>query len=53
MSDWYNEDLACIHDVGFQEYALKSMPGILNIFNQINISTRLVVDLGLGTLTWC
>lgn len=49
MSNWYNEDLVYIHDVGFRDYALKSMPGILEILTRNNIQTGLVVDLGCGT----
>jgi SAM-dependent methyltransferase len=49
MTDWYNEDLAYIHDVGFRDYAVKSMPGILEILQHNQISTGLVVDLGCGS----
>jgi SAM-dependent methyltransferase len=49
MPDWYNEDLAYIHDVGFRDYALKSMPGILEIFKHNHIPTGLIVDLGCGS----
>jgi SAM-dependent methyltransferase len=49
MTDWYNEDLAYIHDVGYRDYALKSMPGILEILQHNQISTGLVVDLGCGS----
>jgi SAM-dependent methyltransferase len=49
MTGWYNEDLAYIHDVGFGDYALKSLPGILAIFQQRQISTGLIVDLGCGS----
>jgi hypothetical protein len=34
MKEWYKEDLAYIHDVGHSDYALKSVPGILNILAQ-------------------
>ncbi len=49
MPDWYNEDLAYIHDLGFRDYALQSMPGILEILKCSNISTGLVIDLGCGS----
>jgi SAM-dependent methyltransferase len=49
MAGWYNEDLAYIHDIGFGDYALKSLPGILAIFQQCQISTGLIVDLGCGS----
>ncbi|MBW4620930.1 MAG: methyltransferase domain-containing protein [Cyanosarcina radialis HA8281-LM2] len=49
MAAWYNEDLAYIHDVGFGDYALKSLPGILEILKQCQISKGLIVDLGCGS----
>lgn len=49
MKNWYKEDLAYIHDVGYRDYALKSAPGILNILAQNNIQEGLVVDLGCGS----
>ncbi len=49
MTDWYNEDLAYIHDVGFSDYALKSAPGILEILKRSQILTGLVIDLGCGS----
>jgi SAM-dependent methyltransferase len=49
MTDWYNEDLAYIHDVGYRDYALKSMPGILEILQHNQIATGLIVDLGCGS----
>lgn len=49
MQEWYGEDLAYIHDVGFADYALRSSPGILEILDH-NVETRkgFVVDLGAG-----
>ena len=49
MKEWYEEDLAYIHDVGYGDYALKSAPGILDILAQNNIREGLVVDLGCGS----
>jgi SAM-dependent methyltransferase len=49
MKQWYKEDLAFIHDVGFSDYALKSAPGILEILEQSQIRSGLVVDLGCGS----
>lgn len=49
MTDWYNKDLAYIHDVGYRDYALKSMPGILEILKHNDIPTGLIVDLGCGS----
>ncbi|MES1022135.1 class I SAM-dependent methyltransferase [Gloeocapsa sp. BRSZ] len=47
--EWYREDLAYIHDVGYSDYALKSAPGILDILVQNNIHNGLVIDLGCGS----
>ncbi|BAY91870.1 MULTISPECIES: class I SAM-dependent methyltransferase [unclassified Tolypothrix] len=49
MEEYYKEDLAFIHDVGFNDYALKSAPGILEILAQHNIREGLLVDLGCGS----
>ncbi len=49
MNNWYKEDLAFIHDVGFADYALKSAPGILAILQRMNIHKGLIVDLGCGS----
>lgn len=49
MSEWYNDDLAYIHDVGFRDYALRSMPRILEILGRNDISNGLIVDLGCGS----
>ncbi|MFB2968731.1 trans-aconitate 2-methyltransferase [Aerosakkonema sp. BLCC-F183] len=49
MTQWYKEDLAFIHDVGFSDYALKSAPGILEILHRSKIGEGLVVDLGCGS----
>lgn len=49
MTTWYNEDLAYIHDVGFSDYALQSAPGIIEILQQHQIQSGLIVDLGCGT----
>ena len=53
MNEWYREDLAYIHDVGFGDYALQSAPGILEILAR-NVQSRegLVVDLGCGSGLW-
>lgn len=49
MTTWYNEDLAYVHDVGYREYVLKSMPGILELLKHYHLPTGLVVDLGCGS----
>jgi SAM-dependent methyltransferase len=52
MKEYYKEDLAYIHDVGFSDYCLKSAPGILEILQKNKINTGLVVDLGCGSGLW-
>lgn len=52
MNEYYKEDLAFIHDVGFGEWALKSAPGILEILKQNEIREGLIVDLGCGSGLW-
>ena len=52
MEEWYGEDLAYIHDVGFGDYALGSAPGILEILIRSGILVGLVVDLGCGSGLW-
>jgi len=49
MKEYYTNDLAYIHDVGFGEYALKSAPGILEILARAGLNGGLVVDLGCGS----
>lgn len=52
MKEWYTEDLAYIHDVGFAGFALKSAPGILEILSAGKIKDGLIVDLGCGSGLW-
>ncbi|MCC5602295.1 class I SAM-dependent methyltransferase [Nostoc favosum] len=49
MKEWYKDDLAYIHDVGYSNYALKSAPGIIEILHRSEIRDGLVVDLGCGS----
>lgn len=49
MNEWYREDLAYIHDVGFSSYVLQAMPSILAILKQQGIESGWVVDLGCGS----
>lgn len=49
MTDWYKDDLAYIHDVGYAAFALKSAPGILDTLRRHKIQGGLVVDLGCGS----
>ena len=52
MAEWYKEDLAFIHDIGYGDFALESTPGILEILDQSKIRDGLVVDLGCGSGLW-
>ncbi|OUL32631.1 class I SAM-dependent methyltransferase [Nostoc sp. 106C] len=49
MPEYYKEDLAFIHDIGYSDYALKSAPGILEILARHHIREGLIVDLGCGS----
>ena len=49
MEEFYKEDLAYIHDIGFSDWAIKSAPGILEIFDRNKITEGLIVDLGCGS----
>ena len=49
ITNWYKEDLAYIHDVGFRDFALKSALSILEILKQKNINDGLIIDLGCGS----
>jgi SAM-dependent methyltransferase len=50
--DAYREDLAYIHDVGFDFYARGVAPELLKIFRRHGITKGLVVDLGCGSGIW-
>src|SRR5438445_388320 len=50
--DAYQEDLAYIHDVGFDFYARGVAPELLKIFRQHGITQGLTVDLGCGSGIW-
>jgi len=52
MTDYYKQDLAFIHDVGFGEFARRAAPGLLDILARNRIHNGLVVDLGCGTGLW-
>lgn len=49
MQQWYKEDLAYIHDIGFSEWAIASAPGILDILKSYPLQNGLIVDLGCGS----
>ncbi len=48
----YKDDLAYIHDVGFDDFARQAAPGLLEILRQSGITKGLVVDLGCGSGIW-
>ncbi len=52
MTDYYQEDLAFIHDVGYGDFARTAAPGLLNILARHRIHNGLVVDLGCGSGLW-
>ena len=52
MADYYQDDLAFIHDVGYGEFARQSAPGLLDLFARCGIRDGLVVDLGCGSGLW-
>ncbi|MGF1492317.1 MAG: hypothetical protein ACFBSC_07675 [Microcoleaceae cyanobacterium] len=52
-NDWYRTDLAHIHDVGFGDYVLNSVSGILSLLKQAEILDGLIVDLGCGSGLSC
>jgi SAM-dependent methyltransferase len=49
MTQWYKEDLAYIHDVGYGDHARRSAAGILEILAQAGLQNGSLVDLGCGT----
>ena len=48
----YREDLAYIHDVGFGEFALNAVPGLLTLLKKSGVPNGLVLDLGCGSGLW-
>jgi SAM-dependent methyltransferase len=52
MADYYQDDLAFIHDAGFGEFARKAAPGLLDLFARCGIRDGLIVDLGCGSGLW-
>ena len=48
----YREDLAYIHDVGFDWFARGTAPGVLDILRRGGVTDGLVVDLGCGSGIW-
>jgi SAM-dependent methyltransferase len=52
MTDYYNADLAFIHDAGYGDFARETAPGLLDILDRSGITEGLVVDLGCGSGLW-
>lgn len=50
--EFYANDLAYVHDVGFGEFADASAPGLLDIMRTSGVTEGLVVDLGCGSGIW-
>jgi SAM-dependent methyltransferase len=48
----YGDDLAYIHDIGFNNFANGSAPGLLEILQQAEPEGNLIVDLGCGSGIW-
>jgi SAM-dependent methyltransferase len=48
----YNRDLACVHDVGFGNFAERAAQGVLGLLRRAGIASGLVVDLGCGGGLW-
>jgi SAM-dependent methyltransferase len=51
-SSAYQDDLAYIHDVGFNFFARGAAPGVIQIFRRHGIHQGLVIDLGCGSGIW-
>lgn len=49
MENWYREDLAYIHDLGFNNYIRQLIPSAIAILQQNQITKGLIVDLGCGS----
>ena len=49
MSDWYQKDLAYIHDAGFGDFALQAASFIIQLLRENNITEGSIVDLGCGS----
>jgi SAM-dependent methyltransferase len=52
VTEYYQEDLAYIHDVGHSDFVLKATPGLLEALARNKIGQGLVVDLGCGSGLW-
>lgn len=50
--NWYKADLAYIHDIGYGDFADQAAVGILACFQENQIESGLVVDLGCGSGIW-
>src|SRR5262245_51882423 len=48
----YTEDLAYIHDAGYDFHARGLAPGVLAILKQAGLAGSMVVDLGCGSGIW-
>src|SRR5262245_47027206 len=48
----YGDDLAYIHDVGYDYHARGLAAGLLKVLNQAKLAGSVVVDLGCGSGIW-
>jgi SAM-dependent methyltransferase len=52
MNDFYQEDLAYVHHVGFTEFAAQAGNEILKIYSGTGLTSGTVADLGCGSGIW-
>jgi SAM-dependent methyltransferase len=50
--EYYADDLAYVHDVGFGQFARGAAPGVLEILRKSGVNGGAVVDLGCGSGIW-
>jgi len=51
-ANFYDDDLAFVHDAGFGGFAEASAPGLLRTLAEAGVNDGLVVDLGCGSGIW-
>jgi SAM-dependent methyltransferase len=48
----YQDDIACIHHVGFGDFSRRAAPGLIRLIHQAGIRRGVLVDLGCGSGLW-
>jgi SAM-dependent methyltransferase len=48
----YQDDLACIHHIGFGDFSRRAAPGLLRLIHRAGIHGGTLVDLGCGSGLW-